>query len=141
MTLRPILSVLAVTTLILAAEVFAQKAKAKSKADYYPLQVGYSWSYRNTQEGGYTLKVLSEEPNEGGSPRYVVELLSGVKILKTYSKGEGWVLFHGESYPEHEGLKATYEPPRQYLRNPLVTGDTWEWKGKDPTQVELHETS
>jgi hypothetical protein len=141
MTIRPILSLLAALTVLLAPEVSGQKSKSKPKADYYPLQVGYSWTYRNTEEGGYTLKVLSEEPHEGGSPRYVVELLSGVKILNTYSKVEGWVLFHGESYPEHEGLQATYDPPKQYLPNPLVAGQKWEWTGKDPTQVEHHEIS
>lgn len=137
------LSVLTAISLLLAPGTFGQKSKPsiKPKADYYPLQVGYSWTYRNTEEGGYTLKVLSEEPQEGGAPRYLVELSSGVKILKTYSKVEGWVLFHGESYPEHEGLKATYDPPRQYLPNPLTKGQNWEWTGKDPTLMEGREVS
>ena len=117
------------------------KAEAKVGADYFPLLVGDSWTYRNTEEGGYTLKVLSEEPHEGGQVRYVVELLSGVKINDVYSKTAGWVLFHAEKFPEHEGLEATYEPPKQYLPNPLVAGQKWEWTGKDPTQVEHHESS
>lgn len=117
------------------------KPKLKSSADYYPLRVGDSWTYRNTEEGGYTLKVLSEEPQEGGTVRFVVELLSGVKVINTYSKANGWVLFHKETYPEHEGLQATYDPPKQILPNPLVVGQKWEWTGKDPTQVEHHESS
>ena len=117
------------------------KSKPKPTADYFPLRVGDSWTYRNTEEGGYTWKVLSEEPHEGEPARYVVEVLSGVKIHNIFSKANGWVLFHGESYPEHEGLKATYEPPKQYLPNPLVAGQKWEWTGKDPTQVERHERS
>jgi hypothetical protein len=141
MTLRPILSVLAAITVISAPQLLGQKSKAKSKADYYPLQVGYSWTYRNTEEGGYTLKVLNDETHEGESPRYVVELLSGVKVLKTYSKADGWVLFHRENYLEHEGLQATYEPPVQYMPNPLVAGQKWEWTAKDPTQVEHRESS
>jgi hypothetical protein len=121
----------------------AAKPKPKSEpvADYFPLRVGDSWTYRNTEEGGYTLKVLSEEPQEGGTVRYVVELLSAVKIHNVYSKANGWVLFHAESYPEHEGLQATYDPPKQLLPNPLVPGQKWEWTGKDPTQVEHHESS
>jgi hypothetical protein len=114
-------------------------SKSQSTADYYPLRVGDSWTYRNTEEGGFTLKVLSEEPHEGGPARYVVELLSGVKIHNIYSKANGWVLFHGESYPEHEGLQATYDPPKQFLPNPPAVGQKWEWTGKDPTQVEHHE--
>jgi hypothetical protein len=129
-----------------AALLFLQSASAKPKpkagpaADYFPLRVGDSWTYRNTEEGGYTLKVLSEEPHEGGTVRFVVEMLSGVKVNNTYSKANGWVLFHGETYPEHEGLQATYDPPKQLLPNPLVVGQKWEWTGKDPTQMEHHES-
>jgi len=120
----------------------AKKPKpAKTAADYFPLRVGDSWTYRNSEEGGYTLKVLSEEPHAGGPSRYVVELLSGVKILHIFSKQNGWVLFHSESYPEHEGLQASYEPPKQYLPNPLIAGQAWTWSGKDPTQVEHQERS
>ncbi|MFL6520660.1 MAG: hypothetical protein ACJ8NS_10610 [Chthoniobacterales bacterium] len=129
------------------AALFLQSALAKSKprsgpsADYFPLRVGDSWTYRNTEEGGYTLKVLSEEPHEGGTGRFIVELLSGVRVNNTYSKANGWVLFHGETYPEHEGLQATYDPPKQLLPNPLVVGQKWEWSGKDPTQVEHRESN
>lgn len=119
----------------------AKPKKPKATPDYFPLRVGDSWTYRNTEEGGYTWKVLSEEPQEGGPVRYVVEVRSGVVIQNVFSKAGGWVLFHAESYPEHEGLKATYEPPKQYLPNPLVAGQKWEWTGKDPTQVEHHESS
>jgi hypothetical protein len=121
--------------------VVAKPKPAKVEADYFPLRVGDSWTYRNTEEGGYTFKVLSEEPQEGGPTRYVVEFRSGVIIQNTFSKAGDWVLFHAESYPEHEGLKATYEPPKQYLPNPLVAGQKWEWTGKDPTQMEHNEKS
>jgi len=137
-----ILAAIALANLALGPGAAAAKPKpAKTEADYFPLRVGDSWTYRNTEEGGYTLKVLSEEPQEGRPVRYVVELRSGVIIQNVYSKAGGWVLFHSESYPEHEGLKATYEPPKQYLPNPLVAGQKWEWTGKDPTQVEHHENS
>jgi hypothetical protein len=140
-TIRAI-SVIGLATLFLAPNVFSVKPKdPKATADYFPLRVGDSWTYRNTEEGGYTLKVLSEEPQEGGPVRYVVEFRSGVIIQNIFSKAGGWVLFHAESYPEHEGLKATYEPPKQYLPNPLVAGQKWEWTGKDPTQMEHHESS
>jgi hypothetical protein len=136
------LSVLAVGLLFLEPVAFGGKQKtSKAPADYFPLRVGDSWTYRNTEEGGYTLKVLSEEPQQNGPVRYVVELRSGVIIQNVYSKAAGWVLFHSENYPEHEGLKATYEPPRQYLPVPLVAGQKWEWNGKDPTQVEYREKS
>src|SRR6266404_3090346 len=135
-------SLIAFATLFLALTALGRKPKeSKATADYFPLRVGDSWTYRNTEEGGYTRKVLSEEPQEGGPVRYVVEIRSGVIIQNLFSKAGGWVLFHAESYLEHEGLKATYEPPKQYLPNPLVAGQKWEWTGKDPTQVEHHESS
>ena len=125
----------------------ASAAKLKNKstsgapADYFPLRSGDAWTYRNTSEGGYTLKIVSEEPQQGGTVRYTVELAAGVKVLKIFSKAEGWVLFHGESYPEHEGLQIKYDPPKQYLPNPLVVGQKWEWSGKDTTQMDRHESS
>jgi hypothetical protein len=134
---------LAATTLAILAlgsSAAARKPKpAKPDADYFPLRVGDSWTYRNTESGGYTFKVLSEEPQGAGDVRYVVEFRSEVIIQNVFSKAAGWVLFHAESYPEHEGLKATYEPPKQYLPNPLVPGKKWEWSGNDPTQMERHE--
>ncbi|MEY2509524.1 MAG: hypothetical protein QOE26_287 [Verrucomicrobiota bacterium] len=137
-----ILAAIVLATLAPGPGAAATKPKpARATADYFPLRVGDSWTYRNNEEGGYTFKVLSEEPQEGGPVRYVVELRSGVIIQNIFSKAGGWVLFHGENYPEHEGLKATYEPPRQYLPNPLVAGQKWEWTGKDPTQMDHQEKS
>jgi hypothetical protein len=117
------------------------KPKSKPTADYFPLRVGDTWTYRNSSEGGYTWKILSEEAQQGGALRYIAELTAGVKVLKTFSKAEGWVLFHGESYPEHEGLQIVYEPPKQYLPNPMVVGQKWEWSGKDTTQMDRQEKS
>src|SRR6185503_9286853 len=84
---------------LLAALAFAAEAKVKKKelakatADYFPLQVGHKWTYRNLEEGGYTLSVVSEEPAGSGPVQYVVELLSGVKVHRAYSKINDWVLF------------------------------------------------
>src|SRR6185503_18543086 len=87
---------------LLAALTFAAEAKVKKKepgkaiADYFPLQVGHKWTYRNLEEGGYTLTVVSEEPAGGGPAQYMIELLSGVKVHRAYSKLNDWVLFHSE---------------------------------------------
>jgi hypothetical protein len=118
----------------------AQKSKRNAAADYFPLHVDDFWTYRNTSgDGEYSLKVLSEEKQTDGSTRYLVEMLSGVKIDSLFSKTNGWVLMHGERYPEHEGMESKYEPAKQHLPNPLVAGTKWEWKGKDVTQTDLQE--
>jgi hypothetical protein len=137
------LAAIALATLALGSGAAARKPEPakKTDADYFPLHVGDSWTYRNSESGGYTLKVLSEEPQEGGVVRYVLEFRSEVIIQNLFSKTGGWVLLHAENYPEHEGLKATYEPPKQFLPNPPVVGQKWEWTGKDPTQMERHENN
>jgi uncharacterized protein DUF3108 len=136
------MTTIALAALLLASAAVAKKPKPiKPTGDYFPLRVGDSWTYRNNEEGGYTLKVTSEDPQTNGPTRYIVELNSGVKIIDTFSKKDGWVLFHSENYPEHEGLQATYDPPKEYLPNPLIVGREWKWSGKDPTQVEHHENS
>jgi hypothetical protein len=134
------LSTIALATFLLATNAPAQKPKRS--ADYFPLRVGDSWKYRNTNsDSEYTLKVLSEEPQADGAIRYQVELLAGVIVLKSFSKPDGWVLLHADRYLEHEGLEAKYEPPKKYLPNPLKTGSKWYWAGRDYTQTEVTETS
>lgn len=119
----------------------AQKSKAPAP-DYFPLRVGDSWTYRNTSDGSqFSLKVVSEEKQGDGTIRYQVEKLAGVRILTWFSKVSGWVLMHLESYPEHEGLQAVYEPPKQYLKNPLVASAEWTWKGKDQTLTDVDESN
>ena len=125
--------------LLITAASAKKPKETKVAGDYFPLRVGDSWTYRNTEEGGYTFKVLSEEPQSGGPARFAVETLSGVKIINVFSKADGWVLLHAERYPEHEGLEAKYEPPKQYLPNPLTPGQKWEWNGLDQTQTKLNE--
>ena len=128
---------------MLLATISAAAEKSKPAAgDYFPLRVGDSWTYRNASgDGEYSLKVLSEEKQPDGSTRYLVEMLSGVKIHSWFSRTHRWVLMHGERYPEHEGLEVKYEPARQYLQNPLVAGSKWGWKGKDYTQTERSENN
>jgi hypothetical protein len=85
--------------------------------------------------------VLKEEKQEDGSSRYVMEMQAGVQVHWLFSKPDGWVLLHYVRYPEHEGLEAKYEPPKQHLQNPLVAGFKWQWKGKDHTQTEFAENN
>jgi hypothetical protein len=133
-------STIAFALFLVATNAFAQKPK--EPADFFPLRVGDSWNYRNTSgDSQYSLKVLSEGKLEDGSGLYEVELLAGVKVRKLFSKPHGFVLLHREGYPEHEGLEAKYEPPKQYLQNPLVPGAKWEWQGRDYTETEVTESS
>lgn len=111
-------------------------------ADYFPLRVGDSWTYRSTiGSTEYSQKVLNEKKQADGTVRYLVEKVAGAKVQTSFSKAGGWVLMHSERYPEHEGLKADYEPAKQYLKNPLAAGAKWDWKGKDITLAEMEEAS
>jgi hypothetical protein len=135
------LSLFAIALALLGPALKATGEEAKSPAaDFFPLRVDYSWRYRNTSDDSqFTYKVLKETKEPDGSIRYLVEMLAGVQVHRYFSKPEGWVLLHFEQYPEHQGLEAKYEPPKQYLQNPLVPGFKWKWNGKDYTQQEWAE--
>jgi hypothetical protein len=117
----------------------AQKSK-KTVPDYFPLRVGDWWTYRSSSGGTeYSQKVFSEEKQADGTIRYLMEKLAGAKVHMLFSKTGGWVLMHSESYPEHEGLEAKYEPARQYLQDPLVAHSQWGWTGEDYTKTKVTE--
>lgn len=133
------LSTIALAISLLTLNAAAQKSEAPAP-DYFPLRVGDSWTYRNGATE-FSLKVIGQEKQADGTIRYEVEKLAGAKVLTVYSKAGGWVLMHLERYPEHEGLEMKYEPPRRYLKDPLVAGAQWGWTGKDYTQTDLEEDS
>jgi hypothetical protein len=128
-------TLLAAAALLLlpAAPCLAQKS-APPAGDYFPLRVGDSWTYRNDEdESEFTVKVLGEEKQADGGVVYQVEKLAGVRIHSWYAKTPEWVLVLREANPEQEGMSVKHEPARQLLKNPLVAGAKWRWKGKGMT--------
>ena len=112
--------------------------------DYFPLRVGNTWKYRSTTADGkqseFNIKVLSEE-KENGNTLYLVETVSTFQpIHDWYSKPAGWVLMHRQEYVK-AGTKAEYNPTKQFLKNPLMNGDTWQWKGKGMMDLEIDESN
>ena len=112
--------------------------------DYFPLRVGDSWKYRSTTADGkqseFSVKVLSEE-KEAGNQLYLVETVSTFQpIHDWYSKPSGWVLMHRQEYVK-TGSKAEYQPTKQFLKNPLTSGDSWQWKGKGMMGLEIDESN
>jgi hypothetical protein len=141
MTRTGTLSPITLTIFFLAMSAVAQKSESPV-ADYFPLRVGDSWTYRSTVGSTeYSQKVLKEEKQADGTVRYLVEKVAGAKVETWFSKASGWVLMHSERYPEHEALKEDYEPAKQYLKNPLAAGAKWDWKGKDITLTDMEEAS
>lgn len=117
---------------------------SSTSKDYFPLRVGDSWMYRSTTADGkqseFTIKVLSEE-KENGDPLYLTETVSSFQpIHDWYSKPNGWVLLHREEYVK-TGAKSEFQPTRQLLKNPLVSGDSWTWKGKGMMGIEIDESN
>ena len=112
--------------------------------DYFPLNVGDSWKYRSTTADGkqsdFTMKVLNEA-KENGNTLYLVETVSTFQpIHDWYSKPSGWVLMHRQEYVK-AGQKAEYQPTKQFLKNPLTSGDSWTWKGKGMMGLEIDESN
>lgn len=132
-------------TLTLALFIFTVNLMAQNQRatvrDYFPLRVGDSWKYRSLYEDSeYTIKVSSAERQPDGTMLYLLERSGGAKIDDWYSKTNGWVLMHGEKYPEQEGIEVKYQPAIQYLKNPLVVGAKWRWTGKSVTQTNITES-
>ena len=112
--------------------------------DYFPLRVGDTWKYRSTTADGkqseFNIRVLNEE-NEKGNTLYLVETVSTFQpIHDWYSKPTGWVLMHRQEYVK-AGNKAEYNPTKQFLKNPLTSGDSWHWNGKGMMGLEIDESS
>src|SRR5438552_16414671 len=112
--------------------------------DYFPLNVGNSWRYRSTTADGkqseFTIKVLNEE-KENGNTLYLVETVSTFQpIHDWYSKPSGCVLMHRQEYVT-SGSKAEYQPTKKFLKNPLMSGDSWHWQGKGMMGVEIDESN
>ena len=112
--------------------------------DYFPIEVGNSWKYRSTTADGkqseFSIKVLSEA-KESGSTLYLVETVSTFQpIHDWYSKPNGWVLMQKQEYVK-TGNKAEYQPTKQFLKNPLASGDSWHWKGKGMMGLEIDESN
>lgn len=119
-------------------------ASSSSSKDYFPLTVGDSWKYRSTTADGkqseFTIKVLNEA-KENGNTLYLVETVSTFQpIHDWYSKPTGWVLMHRQEYVK-TGQKAEYQPTKQFLKNPLTSGDSWQWKGKGMMGLEIDESN
>jgi hypothetical protein len=125
--------------LLLPANGAAQKSRTPAR-DFFPLSAGHTWKYRHSEGAEFTIKVLDAEKQADGTTRYKVESQSGNQVLYWYSKTDGWVLLHDKVYPDQEGLKAKYDPPKKHLKNPLVKGETWAWNGMSEVNQQASET-
>src|SRR5207302_3815477 len=130
--IRIITALLLMSLAVLA--VLAQKDQPPPP-DYFPLRAEDWWKYRSTTADGkqseFTVKVLSIEKQADGTNHYLVETLTTFQpIHDWYSKPSGWVLLHRTAFPKNEALKADYQPVKQYLKNPLSVGASWQWTGK-----------
>jgi hypothetical protein len=47
---------------------------------------------------------------------------------------------HRQEYVK-TGMKTEYQPTKQYLKNPLKSGDSWQWKGKGMMGLEIDESN
>jgi hypothetical protein len=120
---------------------FAQSAESP---DYFPLPIGAVWKYKfitsGGQEFGFTQQVIEAEKQDDGSTWYKVEVVSTEPIYTWFSKSDGWVLMHREKSSGYDGK---YTPAKKYLKDPMLPGDTWEWKGIRPgvQAVDLEESN
>ncbi|MFN8610822.1 MAG: hypothetical protein U0931_24990 [Vulcanimicrobiota bacterium] len=111
-------------------------APVQAAPDFFPLRVGDWWKYK-VQSGGkttdFTIKVVKQQGD-----RVLVETTSSQVIQDWYSHPAGWVLQHQTIYPASK-LKADLKPARKLLKNPLVPGEKWDYKGTGMMGVSLEE--
>ena len=158
-TNKPIAAMLIALTLLLASVLgcsYLKKGSGPSSGgyssggissgsnDYFPLHAGDTWKYRSTtangQQSEFTIKVLNEE-KVNGDTQYLVETVSTFQpIHDWYSKPSGWVLMHRQEYVK-AGTKAEYQPTKQFLKNPLKSGDSWHWTGKGMMGMDMDEAN
>lgn len=135
-----------VAVALLASFVALQPAFAKSAVkppDYFPLGVGYWWTYKNVEKNmEFTLKVTGKE-KIGEYDTFKVETVASngmVMIIEYYAKVKGKVLMIRQDYPTSK-MTVSYNPVREYLHNPLTLKDTWNWKGKGMMDVDINDTA
>jgi hypothetical protein len=138
-------TIAALALVLLALVTVAGQKPKEPPPDYFPLRVGDWWKYQTTTADGkqseFTITVLADEKQADGTVLHQVEIKSTMPIHEWYSKPEGWVLWHREAYPSNESMKVTFDPVRQYLKNPPTTGAAWQWKGKGMMGVEIEESN
>ncbi|WP_036535209.1 hypothetical protein [Neosynechococcus sphagnicola] len=134
-----------VCCLAIATGVLAQKPQLPPP-DYFPLPIAAVWKYKTTSDAGtnteFTQTVLKTESQPDGTLLYLTQISSNspqqTPIQTWYSKPPGWVMMHKMSYYLTEG---SFQPVRPFLKNPLVPGTTWDWKGTGIVGEDISETS
>ena len=124
------------TTIKLFLLGLALSPAALANPDYFPLKVGDSWNYRITSAGktsNFTIKVVKQTGDQ-----FQVETTSTQVIDDWYSKSAGWVQIHKTAYPKSK-MTADMKPPRKLLKNPLMAGEKWDWKGTGMMGVSMEE--
>lgn len=139
-----ILSLTALHVVAVGQHSGAGQKKEPPPPDYYPLRVGDWWKYQSTTGEGkqseFTMTVLADEKQANGTVLHQVEIKSTMPIHEWYSKGNGWVLWHKEAYASNN-MNVTFEPVRQFLKNPPTPGSSWSWKGKGMMSVDIDESN
>lgn len=121
----------------------AYAKKKKPPPDYFPMAVGYWWTYRmveNKQE--FTVKVIGKE-KIGDVMCYKLETIAGngkVMFIEYYSKPPGKVMWHREKFVMAKQT-VDFKPLRTLILNPLYKGAKWSWKGKGMMDVDIEESA
>lgn len=109
------------------------KDKPKKSGDHYPLRPNDTWRYRWTTADGKTgeFETRAIAPvKEGDVTYHLVERKTGkTTLVDWYSRPEGWLLVHKQVNPTPDAPQLVFQPPRQMLKLPLKTGESWSWEG------------
>lgn len=113
--------------------------------DYFPLPVGAVWEYESTtaddKKSNFSTKVLAVEKQADGTSWVQVAIENPWQTIhEYYSKPAGWVLDHKQVYTKNN-MACEFKPVKQFLRNPLSAGQTWNWSGTGMMDVAIEESN
>lgn len=136
-------------TTTIEASAAGKQVKAGTKPppppDYFPLRVNDWWKYQTTtgegKQSNFTMKVASAEKQPDETIIYTVDTASTKPIHDWYVKTKGLVVRLKEQFGDDAKMLCTYDPPYNYLKNPLVNNDTWDWSGKGMMGVAIQESA
>jgi hypothetical protein len=102
---------------------FAPAPKKVQSADYYPLEVGTTWTY---QVGGQTMTSTVAKHEKVGDVlcARVEASLAGMVVATEH------VSVDKDGVYRHTSMGKTAKPPARIIKLPFKKGDTWKYEGK-----------
>jgi hypothetical protein len=120
---RAPLFTLCASLLILAAGCSNDHPSAVHAADYYPLAVDDTWTYRMSPGTKVYSATITSSRMIGNAKTYAVAVEDTYSFL---AEQEGGVYQYGQGDPDNPNKAVVFDPPQLVYKLPFQIGDEWE---------------